>query len=708
MNERTVITRRLDLRNARGEEALHLLRREWLATNGLGGYASGTISGIPTWRYHGLLIAALAAPIGRMVMLNHLAEYVRLSNGRVIQFGGQEPSGTENAPAPETEGFYLVEFRLENGLPIWRYEIEGIRIEKYVLFLHGQNTVHVSYRLLSDQENVAIELTPSVHFREHDLAVSDGSNQSYHLSAAGDRFEVGVEGSSPVLRLLMRAADRVFLYDGGSRREVFYPKEADRGYPARGSLWSPGHFAFRLSAKENATLVASTEPWQTMLALNPAEALGFYHDRHALLVKRAHPAARTGMAAELVLAADQFIIRPAGRIQDAARAHAAGDEVRTVIAGYHWFTDWGRDTMISLEGLTLTTNRVQEAGWILRTFAHYTRDGLIPNLFPEGENQGLYHTADATLWFFHALDRYLQVTDDYDTLRLVLPKLIDIMEHHFRGTRFGIRMDPEDGLLTQGAQGYQLTWMDAKVEDWVVTPRRGKAVEINGLWYNVLRLMERWMRHENGANDAAQPYAERAAQVRQSFNRRFWYERGGYLYDIVDGENGDDPAFRPNQLLAFSLEHPVLDPERWAPVLESVEQRLLTPLGLRSLAPDQPDYKPKYFGDLRARDAAYHQGTVWAWLIGPFIDAWLKVHPGDVQGARAFLKGFAIHLDEGSVGSVNEIFVADPPFTPRGCIAQAWSVAEVLRCWVKTESEPKRVSRDSDEVPSNADRLVPR
>jgi predicted glycogen debranching enzyme len=392
------------------------------------------------------------------------------------------------------------------------------------------------------------------------------------------------------------------------------------------------------------------------------------------------------MAAELVLASDQFIVRPTSRVRDAVRAHAVGDQVRTVIAGYHWFTDWGRDTMISLEGLTLTTGRHEEAGYILRTFADHIRDGLIPNLFPEGEQQGLYHTADATLWFFHALDRYLDITDDQATLRLLLPKLLEIIEYHRRGTHFGIGVDRQDGLLRQGQEGYQLTWMDAKVGDWVVTPRRGKAVEINALWYNALRLLEGWVRAEQD-EQTAQTLAEDAELARRSFNDRFWYAQGGYLYDVVDGEQGDDPACRPNQVLAVSLRHAVLDTARWRPVLAVVQQRLLTPVGLRSLDPAHPDYKSSYRGDLRARDAAYHQGTVWAWLIGPFIDAWLKVYPDDRPGARRFLQGFEHHLNAACVGSISEIFDAQDPFTPRGCVAQAWSVAEVLRCWVKTRSE---------------------
>jgi predicted glycogen debranching enzyme len=338
--------------------------------------------------------------------------------------------------------------------------------------------------------------------------------------------------------------------------------------------------------------------------------------------------------------------------------------------------------MISLEGLTLATGREPEAKWILRAFAHYVRDGLIPNMFPEGDIDGLYHTADATLWFFHALGRYLDRCPDEVTLTIMLPILQDIVRHHLEGTRFGIKVDPRDGLLTQGAEGYQLTWMDAKVGDWVVTPRRGKAVEINALWYNALCLLAGWLR--DAGNPEAADIAGHAEMARQSFNRRFWHDKGGYLYDVVDGENGDDASFRPNQIFAISLTHPVLDRKHWAKIVDAVEGKLLTPFGLRSLAPDEPDFKPRYFGDLRARDAAYHQGTVWAWLIGPFIDAWLKVHPDERDKARGFLAAFEPHLAEAGIGSISEVFDAEPPFTPRGCIAQAWSVAEVLRCLVKT------------------------
>jgi len=329
--------------------------------------------------------------------------------------------------------------------------------------------------------------------------------------------------------------------------------------------------------------------------------------------------------------------------------------------------------MISLEGLTLVTGRHREAGNILRTFASYIRDGLIPNLFPEGEHGGLYHTADATMWFFHAVLRYVRYTNDRVTLKALLPKMIDIIDHHIEGTRFGIHVDPTDGLLTQGAEGYQLTWMDAKVGDWVVTPRRGKAVEINALYYNALCILEHFL-GEEGDETNARRMRDYASRARESFNRRFWYEDGQYLYDVVDA---NDAAFRPNQIFAVSLDYPVLDESRWKRIVDVVQEKLLTPFGLRSLSQDHPDYKKAYDGDLRARDAAYHQGTVWAWLIGPFVDAWRKVHPD--QDARRFLDGFRPHMEQACIGTIAEVFDAEPPYHPRGCAAQAWSVAEVLR-----------------------------
>ena len=650
---------------------------EWLVTNGLGGYASGTVSGVMTRRYHGLLTAALPAPLGRMHMLSGLNEEIHFADGRIIQLSPRYGDAADAAVPCAS----LVEFRLEMGLPVWRYQIAEWMLERFIYLPQRQNTVHISYKLFSAPGAVRIKLRPLIEFRAHEAPVSAQPTDPYVLSVLEDQYEISA-GTLPALRILLYGQGE-FVIDRKKIERVRYPREEQRGYEAIGDLWTPGAFLVNPQRDDVITLVASTESWEVIRSLRPVEAFDAELDRRARLIASAQPKAQAGVAAELVLAADQFIVTPAGRLADETRAHASGDEMRTVIAGYHWFTDWGRDTMISLEGLTLITNRFLEASWILRNFAKSIRHGLIPNLFPEGSREGLYHTADATLWFFHAIDRYLQATQDRWTLRLLLPKLINIVETHIQGTLFGIHVDPEDGLLCQRAEGYQLTWMDAKVGDWVVTPRRGKAVEINALWYNALRLLERWLGEEKNdeISHKLKTWADKAAS---SFNQRFWYAKGGYLYDVVDGDQGDDSSCRPNQLLAISLPHSILDSRKWRAVLDTLPSRLLTPVGVRSLAPGHPDYKTRDFGDVRSRDAAYHQGTVWAWLIGPLIDAWLKVYPEDRAGAHALLQGFLPHLNEHGIGSISEVFDAEHPWEPHGCIAQAWSVAEVLRCWVKT------------------------
>jgi predicted glycogen debranching enzyme len=652
---------------------------EWLVTNGLGGYASGTVVGAITRRFHGLLVAALPAPLGRVMMLNHLSERIRFDDYTSEWLGAH---GNEGQLAQAEGARHLIEFRVEAGLPIWRYALRGVVIERTVLMPYGQNSVHVSYRMTEGGDRATrLTLRPFLGFRPHEAPVNRTPVGGYTLTARDRRIEITGHEALPPLRLVLHAADGAFTVDDYGISDVGYLVEQKRGYEPSGPIWSAGYFRAQLAPGRDVTLIASTEPWETIAAINPDDAVLREHDRRTRLVAAAQPAARSGPAAELVLAADQFLVRPSSRADDEARARASGGEARTVIAGYHWFTDWGRDTMISLEGLTLLTGRHAEARDIIRTFAYHVRDGLIPNMFPEGEREGLYHTADATLWFFHAIDRYARHTGDRYLVRELLPTLVGIVERHLEGTRFGIRVDA-DGLLTQGAEGYQLTWMDAKVDGWVVTPRRGKAVEINALWYNALRVLESWLRDDGSERaDEIDGHARRAAE---SFNQRFWNPARGFLFDIVDGESGNDDACRPNQVLAISLPHPVLDRSRWESVLHAVTAQLLTPVGLRSLAPEHPDYKARYFGDLRTRDAAYHQGTVWTWLLGHFVDAWLALHPEDTQGARRLLDRLIEHLNDACVGSISEIFDAESPFTPRGCIAQAWSVAEVLRALVKT------------------------
>jgi glycogen debranching enzyme len=599
----------------RGDGARALREREWLVTNGLGGYASGTAGGELTRRFHGHLVAALPPPRGRMLAVSAL-----------------EATGCGAAE--------LEELRLELGLPVFRYRA----VEKRVVLAHGRNLALVSYRAL---EPLTLVVRPGFQVRPHEGRV-DAPARDYPLSIDGGVCEVD-RGTALPIRLV--ASGGAWRAVPARVRTVRYEVEAERGYDCEGPLVEPCELTVRLSAGEEMTLALSTEapdPGPDVGALRHAE-----EERRRALV-----ADREGRVAELTLAADQFLVE---------KLHGAAGE-HTVIAGYPWFTDWGRDTMISLEGLCLCTGRHAMAARILRTFAGHLRDGLIPNLFPEGDSRGLYHTADATLWFFHAIDRYTAVTRDETLLADLLPALRTIVRAHLRGTRFGIGVDPADGLLRQGADGYQLTWMDAKVGDWVVTPRRGKAVEINALFYNALRLLDRWAPGDEAVAGAA-------VRLRRSFNARFVAAGRDHLLDVVDP---DDASLRPNQLLAVALPNPVLDRAHWAAMLRAVRRELLTPVGLRSLGPREPAYRPRYEGDLRARDAAYHQGTVWAWLIGPFVDAWRKVFPEDDVGG--LLAGFDAGMGEYGLGTIAEIFDAEAPHRPRGCFAQAWSVAEVLRC----------------------------
>ncbi|MEW6382194.1 MAG: amylo-alpha-1,6-glucosidase [bacterium] len=700
-----------------------LLNREWLVANGLGGYASATVSGVCTRKYHGLLIAALPARRGRLVMLTNLLEEIAFTDGRVVELGNEEraegnfwkegleedssrekPPG-ENPPSGNHPGGklhlpgagFLREFRLESGLPVWRFEVEGLVVEKRVFLSYLHNTVFINYRLISGSRPFRLRLRPFMHFRPIHDEVDTSLQTPYTMKVMRNWIEIRADGDFPSLRLVLHGRENSLNLIGRGFRGVYYRVEHERGYPCLGTLWGPGSLEAAMgndgdNSGDEVALMASTESWEVMLAQKSREAFRSEIERRQRLLAAAWPQVRSGPASELVLAADQFIVTPGFRIADNAPDLATTDERgRTIMAGYHWFTDWGRDTMISLEGLTLITGRQAEAAYILQSFARHIRHGLIPNVFPEGRSQGEYNTADATLWFFQALSDYLLVSGDQSMLSNLLPLLFEIVNHHLAGTCFGIGVDPGDGLLRQGEAGYQLTWMDAKVGDWVVTPRRGKAVEINALWYNALCLLGQWVTRERGAKEA-QPIARLAEWVYDSFNRRFWYEEGNYLYDVVDGEAGDDASLRPNQILAISLPNPVLDPDRWESVLQTVRKELLTPFGLRSLAPGHPDYRQRCCGDIRQRDAAYHQGTVWSWLIGPFIDAWLKVYPDDRSGGRHFLDGLIAHLDDACLGSISEIFDAEPPFNCRGCVSQAWSVAQMLHCWVKTTASGRNTT----------------
>ena len=654
-----------------GADRDRLTALEWLVTNGLGGYASGTLSGVLTRRYHALLIAALPAPLGRVVLVSHLDERVRLPGGQIGWLS--RPGGAPND--------VITRFRLTGGLPVWTYQVDGVTIEKRLFMPRLQNTVIVTYTVTRADRPFRFGIRPHLHARPHEASVDFPLPASPVLVARGGHLEATVDPSVPPLTFALRDHESSFTLHPEVTKDVPYLLEQQRGYASIGDTWSPGYFKLDLSAGERATFIASTHGAADLDALATDESMNAEISRRTRLLSAAGDVSSQGLCAELVLGADQFVIEPATRTAESTRARAAGEEARSVIAGYHWFTDWGRDTMISLEGLTLCTGRHSEARGILMTFAHHLRDGLIPNLFPEGDQEGLYNTADATLWFFHAIDRYVTITKDLEPLRDLLPALEEIVRLHLAGTRFGIRVD-DDGLLTQGAVNLALTWMDAKVGDWVVTPRRGKPVEINALWYNAVRLLAQWQRSFD--RDAAHLDAV-AERTRTAFNHRFWFDQGQYLYDIVDGEGGDDSSLRPNQLFSLALRYPVLEESRWRRIVDVVAERLLTPYGLRTLESGHKDFKAQYFGDLRARDAAYHQGTVWAWLIGPFIDAWLRAYPGRREDARALLAAFDGHLSDACIGTISEVFDASEPYAPRGCVAQAWSVAEVLRSFVKLQ-----------------------
>lgn len=657
-------------------EAGQLLDREWLVTNGLGGYASGSLAGGNTRKYHGLFVPNLNAPKGRHVLLSRCDDSAivgaREYDLHDVEFlrGGLRGGGHR----------WVRSFALDRSIASWTFQFDDIVLEKSIVMVHLNNTVCVRYRMLAGSSAV-LRLRPVLAFRRHDQLRTSPDAQRFALHHERGRLEVGLAESPMVLRMATRPRTATFTPGAREDHELCYRIDRARGEAATESLFSPGYFDVPISRAEPVCLLASSNDLSQMeadaAALFDAECRRI-DDLHALTdIDRDDT-----FAQRLITAADQFIVLPGSRLEESVRAQAHGDDFRSIYAGYHWFGDWGRDTMISLEGLTLCTGRHAEAGAILRTFARYVHDGLLPNLFPEGERQALYHTVDATLWYFHAIDRYVAASGDRGIVRELFPILRTIIECHVAGTHYGIGVDAADGLVRAGAEGYQLTWMDAKVDGWVVTPRRGKPVEIQALWHNALCLMDDWAQLLGKSGDE---YARNAHRARTAFNARYWNDATRCLFDVIDGPEGDDAAVRPNQIFAMSLTHPVLERERWPAVMETVTQKLLTPFGLRTLSADHPDYRSRYRGDLLARDSAYHQGTVWPWLIGHYVDVWLRLHDDRVT-ARRLLMAFPDHLRDAGVGSISEIFDADLPHVAGGCMAQAWSVAEVLRAWLKTQS----------------------
>jgi len=637
-------------------------RREWLCTNGIGGFASGTVAGSLTRRYHGLLVAALDPPVGRTLLVAKVDDTVAYDGA-----GASLATNRWAGGAIDPQGYRAIErFVLDGSTPVWTYAVADALVEKRVWMEPGANTTYVRYRVLRARGLLALQLRILVDYRD------------YHATTRGDEWRMDIapvarglrviafEGARPLLLLADRGEARI-AHTWYQRFEL--RRERERGLDAVEDHLHAGTFEASLEPGAALTLVLSAE---TAPSLDGEQAWRrrARHEAEVLAAwRRAQPAAEGAPAwiGQLVLSADQFVAR---------RPLADDPEGMTVIAGYHWFGDWGRDTMIALPGLTLTTGRPEIARRILKTFARFVDRGMLPNRFPDAGEAPEYNTVDATLWYFEALRAYHAATRDDGLLKELYPVLEEIVRFHRAGTRYGIKEDAGDGLLTSGEPGMQLTWMDAKVGDWVVTPRTGKPVEINALWYNALRAMAGFARH---LGRPAGPWDTLADRVKTGFER-FWSESAGHCYDVLDSPGGHDEALRPNQVFAVSLRESPLSPERQKRVVDACARHLLTSFGLRSLVAGHPDYRGHYGGDQRERDGAYHQGTVWAWLLGPFALAHFKAY-GDAATARSFLAPLADHLGDYGVGSIAEIFDGHPPFAPGGCIAQAWSVAETLRAW---------------------------
>lgn len=637
------------------------LEREWLETNGLGGFASSTIAGVNTRRYHGLLTAALKPPVGRYLLLSKLEETV-IIGGRRFELstncypGVIHPSGHQ----------YLKEFRLD-PFPIFIYQADGVEIEKRLFLVHGENTTVVEYELRALDRDPApdcvFEVRPLIAFRDYHSTTHRNGALNPAVAMAPGMASVAPYAGLPALHF---AHDAESVELSGYWYENFeYREERERGLDYREDLFNPFVARFPLCRRKSAAIIVSTGRRDAAEARELRER---EIERRAAVIA-ASPCAEPIVRA-LTAAADQFIVKRG--------------EMKTIIAGYHWFSDWGRDTMIALPGLTLAVGRHDTARRILAAFAAALDRGMLPNRFPDGGEAPEYNTVDATLWFFEAVRAYVSYSGDSSFVRDGLyEKLKEVVDWHLRGTRYGIRVDT-DGLLCAGEPGVQLTWMDAKVGDWVVTPRHGKAVEIQALWYNALRVLE-GMAGQFGDAAAETFCCGLARQASESFNRGFWNDEAGCLYDVVNGESKDG-SIRPNQILAVSLPHSMLPEGRARRVVEVVRRELLTPAGLRSLAPGDPAYRPRYEGGVYDRDSAYHQGTVWPWLMGPFLTAFVKVNGRSREAreqAARWLAGFGQQLRTGCLGQIAEIADAEAPHVPRGCAAQAWSAAELLRAAVE-------------------------
>jgi predicted glycogen debranching enzyme len=642
-------------------------QREWLVTNGIGGYASGTVSGNLTRRYHGLLLAALKPPVGRTQLIAKVDETANYDGTDWALATNRWASG-----AVEPKGYLNIEsFRLEGTTPVWRFALGDALLEKRIWMRQGENTTHVQYSLVRGSGPLRLTVKALVNYRDFHSGTHAGD---WHMRVETAENGVQVTAFDGAIPFYLLCANAKFEPKHEWHRDCFLLMEKYRGLDDREDHLLAGVISLELSVGQNVTVVLTTN---AQTELDGAQALAEHVERERDLCSKWQASDAQGASAasawlrQLILAADQFIVKRS--LPDEA-------EGRSIIAGYHWFGDWGRDTMIALPGLTLTTGRPGIAKKILLAFARYVDGGMLPNNFPDAGGQPEYNTVDAALWYFEAVRQYFESTKDTAAVSKLYPVLAQIINAHLKGTRYRIHVDETDGLLYAGEEGVQLTWMDAKVGDWVVTPRIGKPVEVNALWYNGLRTMAKLA---SIVGKSGEPFEKMAEKVKESFGK-FWNSATNCCYDVIDDPGiGSDASLRPNQIFAVSLPESPLSPEQQRAVVDICARRLLTSHGLRSLAQGESGYQGHYGGGPRARDGAYHQGTVWGWLMGPFVLAHLRVY-GDSRTAQSFLEPLGNQIASHGLGTLSEIFDGDAPFTPRGCVAQAWTVAEVLRAWRAT------------------------
>lgn len=662
--------------------------REWLVTNGIGGYASGTVAGVLSRRYHGLLVGALEPPVARTLLLTKLDETVDYDGQAYPLFSNRWAGGTV-----ESQGCLNIEsFHLDGTSPVWNFAFADGLLEKRIWMQQGENTTYIRYSYLRGSQPLNLSLKALVNYRGyHGGTHSNPGDRGNIARLANNTLQIQVfpHTNNFYLGATLSNQTNNFTWEINNTWDHNFVLAVEQ-YRGLGDHEDHLHAAtgkVTLQPGDVIDIVASTENQPQFTSNASLKQKG---DREQELLNNWYTtnslsSDSNSWIEQLVLAADQFVVD---------RPLTDNPEGKTIIAGYPWFTDWGRDTMISLPGLTISTGRDDIAQTILRTFAKYVDQGMLPNVFPDAGATPEYNTVDATLWYFEAIRSYYAATADQAFLRELFPLLQDIIDWHINGTRYSIKMD-DDGLLYAGESGVQLTWMDAKVGDWVVTPRIGKPVEVNALWYNALTCMVYFAEvlGESGTNGTK--YQQLATKTRSQFTK-FWNEAGGYCYDVIDSPNGNDSSFRPNQIFAVSLPAmalsqyatPLLSSEQQTMVVDKVGQKLLTSSGLRSLSPDHPDYAGTYGGNQLQRDGTYHQGTTWGWLIGHYVQAHLQVYQNP-ELAGSFIAPIANHLLDDCIGSVSEIFDGDAPFIPRGCFAQAWSVAEVLRSWLMVNKGAK-------------------